>query len=176
VRIVADDRVGFPRDLVYRTYRDRLVELVPYLPNVRAIDVRERKEDADAVRLVNVWHADAEIPAVARSVLRPDMLGWTDRAVWRQSDWTTAWRIETHAFTEAVTCAGQNEFVSRGDATEIRIRGDLRIDLRKVRAVPRLLAGTVGPVVERFVVAMITPNLSNVSRGIERLLAKEAGG
>ncbi len=176
MRIVADDRVPFPREVVYRTYRDRLVELVPFLPNVREIEVRERKDEDDAVRLVNVWHAKAEIPAVARSVLRPEMLAWTDRAVWREAEWTTEWRIETHAFTEAVTCAGRNEFVAQGDATVIRIRGDLRIDLRQVRAVPRLLAGTIGPVVEKFVVAMITPNLSKVSRGIEKLLTRERDG
>ena len=176
MRIQADDRVPFAREIVYRTYRDRLVDLVPYLPNVASIEVRDRADEGDVVRFVNAWRAKDEIPQVARSILRPEMLSWLDHATWRASEWTTEWRIEMGSFADAVDCRGKNEFVEDRGATLIRIRGDLHIDLRLVRGVPRILAGTVGPVVEKFVVAMITPNLSKVSRGIEKLLRAEGSG
>jgi hypothetical protein len=172
--IRSDDRIAFPRDLVYRTYRDRLRDLVPYLPNVGSIEVTERREEGETIHVVNRWRAKAEIPAVARGVLSPDMLAWDDRATW--TPWTTDWRTTMLAVSDAVDCHGRNEFVEEDGATVIRIRGDLHVDLRQFRGVPRLLAGTIGPVVEKFVVAMITPNLAAVSRGVERLLRAERSG
>ena len=41
--ISVDTRLLFPRSLVYATYRDKLVELVPYLPNVQRIEVKSRR-------------------------------------------------------------------------------------------------------------------------------------
>ena len=40
MQLVADARIPFARPLVFATYRDKLADLVPYLPNVRAIDVK----------------------------------------------------------------------------------------------------------------------------------------
>ena len=37
--INAEMPIPFPRPLVYITYRDKLGELVPYIPNVRSVEV-----------------------------------------------------------------------------------------------------------------------------------------
>jgi len=55
---------------------------------------------------LNEWHGGGEIPVVARAVLSEAMLSWTDLATWNESEFTTEWHIKTHAFTEAVHCAG----------------------------------------------------------------------
>ena len=46
MQIRCDAVLAFPRPLVWTTYRDRLVDLVPYLPNIRGIEVKERAVDA----------------------------------------------------------------------------------------------------------------------------------
>jgi hypothetical protein len=174
VDLEADATLAFPRPVVFAAYRDRLLDLLEYLPNVRDIEVKSRlessTEDGPKVQLVNVWHGGGEIPAAARAFISESMLSWTDHAEWKERDWTCAWRIETHAFTEAVHCSGINRFVEVESGTRIEIRGKLTIDGTKVRGVPRLLAGRVGKMVEEFLAAKIRPNLVEVTGGLRKYL------
>ncbi|MBI2377135.1 MAG: hypothetical protein HYV07_24250 [Deltaproteobacteria bacterium] len=177
MRIEADARIAFPRELVFSTYRDRLPNLVPHLPNVKEIEVLEREDAAKGpgtTRLLNVWHAQGEIPKVAQTVIKPEMLNWKDYALWNQNDWTCEWRVETKIFTENVSCKGKNQFIEKDGATILQIRGELDIDLRGIRGVPKFLAGTVAPVVEKFIVGLLTPNLLSVSDGLAKFLEAEA--
>jgi hypothetical protein len=173
MKIHAATRIAFPREIVFRTYRDRLVECLPYLPNVKAIEVKTRADDGPVTRLYNVWRARADIPKIAQSVIKPEMLAWDDHAVWDESALTTEWRIETHFMREAVTCGGRNAYTVEGDATVLTIDGDLAIDLRGVKGVPGFLAKAIAPAVEQLVVAMIKPNLLEVAKGVGKLLEQE---
>ncbi len=174
MELSADATLPFPRPVVFAAYRDRLRDLLEFLPNVRDIEVKSRQEEGTRVRLLNVWRGGGEIPAVARAFLSEAMLSWTDHAEWDESSWTCAWRIETHSFTEAVRCQGKNRFVEVDSGTRIEIRGDLAIDATKIRAVPRLLAGRAGKAVEEFLAAKIRPNLVEVTAGLRKYLEKTA--
>jgi hypothetical protein len=161
----------FPRSLVYTTYRDQLVELVPFLSNVRQIEVKSRQEQAGLLHLVNIWHGGGEIPAAARMILSEAMLSWTDYAIWNEAEFTTDWQIETHAFTEAVHCTGKNCFLAEGNGTRIDCSGELTIDPDKT-GVPFFLAGKVAQTVEDFLGKKIEPNLLQVSEGVSRYLER----
>ncbi|MBD2021275.1 hypothetical protein H6F43_13930 [Leptolyngbya sp. FACHB-36] len=161
----------FPRSLVYSTYRDKLVELVPFLSNVRQIEPQSRQEQAGLLHLVNVWHGGGEIPALARAILSEAMLSWTDYAIWNDAEFTTNWRIETHAFTEAVHCVGKNRFVEEANGTRIDCSGELAIDPNKT-GVPFFLAGKVAQTVEDFLSKKIEPNLLQVSEGVRHYLER----
>ncbi|SRR5579883_1201744 len=160
----------FPRLLVYTTYRDRLVEIVPFLPNVRQIEVKSRQSEDGIVRLVNVWHGGGEIPAIARAILSEAMLSWTDYAVWNDAAFTTDWRTETHAFTEAVHCVGTNRFLEVNNGTRIDCLGKLTIDPNKISGVPFFLTHTVAQTVEDFLIKKIEPNLAQVGEGVRHYL------
>jgi hypothetical protein len=171
----ADATLSFPREVVFAAYRDDLLKLLPYLPNVRGIDVVSRDDTGAITKLVNVWHGGGDLPSAARAFLSESMLSWTDRATWNRDAFACEWAIETHAFTEAVRCRGTTHFLEQGrDATRLEIRGTLAIDAKKIRGVPALLAGKVGRVVEEFLVAKIRPNLVEVSAGLGRYLASRA--
>lgn len=170
MQLSADAALPFPRPRVFSAYRDKLVELVEFLPNIRRIEERSREDDGPRSEIVNVWHGGGDIPAAARAVLSEDMLTWTDYASWDESEYTCAWRIETHSFTEAVSCQGKNHFIETQSGTRLEIRGELRVDATKIRGVPRLLAKTVGKAVEDLLVKKITPNLISVSDGLRRYL------
>ncbi|MFO0570042.1 MAG: hypothetical protein U0263_30645 [Polyangiaceae bacterium] len=174
MHLEADSTLAFPRPLVYATYRDKLVELVEFLPNIREIEVKSRKDDGKRVEFVNEWHGGGEIPAAARAVLSENMLSWTDYAKWNEDEWSCEWKIETHSFTEAVHCAGKNRFVEIDGKTRLEIRGELAIDGNKIKGVPKLLAKTVSRAVEDLLVKKITPNLLSVSDGLAKYLAKHA--
>jgi hypothetical protein len=174
MKLEADSRISFPRPLVFATYRDRLPELVPHLPDIKSITVQKR-EDAGAVsKLTNLWVASSEIPKVAQAIIKPEMLQWLDYATWNADDWTVEWRVETKLFTDNIKCSGKNQYIDHGSSTTLQIRGDLTIDLKGVPGVPRLLAGTIAPAVEKFVIALLKPNLLSVATGLQKFLEAEA--
>jgi hypothetical protein len=167
----AEATIEGTREDVYRVYRDKMVDLVPYLPNIRGIEVKSRADAGPKTELVNVWHGGGEIPATIRSLLKEGALSWTDYASWDEPTWTCDWRSETHSFREAVTSRGHDDFVALGpNRTAIRMTGHIVVDGTKVPHVPRLLAGTVGKAIEAFLVKQIQDNLAAVGRGVERYL------
>ena len=171
----ADAHIPFPRDVVFAAYRDDITKVLAYLPNVRSIEVKSEKKDGDVVELVNIWHGGGEIPAAARAVLSESMLSWTDYAKWDASKLRCDWRIETHAFTEAVTCQGFNVFLEEGPGkTLLEIRGRIEIDAKKIRGVPGFLAGKVGRTVEDFLGGKIQPNLVETAKGLTKYLEQRA--
>ncbi len=172
MELKAQTRIDFPRELVFRTYRDKLPDLVHFLPNVSSIVVKDRKDDGARTKLLNVWTAKTEIPAAAQRFLKPEMLMWHDHADWDESSYVCNWRIETLAFTEAVECQGRTVYTAVGDKTELQISANLVLHLDKAK-IPRLLAGTVTPMVERVVVANLKPNLLATGEGIAKYLQSQ---
>jgi hypothetical protein len=169
--IRADARIPFPRDVVFTAYRDELANLLPYLPNVRSIEIKSRKETGAVLEFVNEWRGGGDIPAALRAVLSESVLAWTDYATWHADAMRCDWRTATHAFTDAVTCKGSNVFAEDGDgATLLEIRGSLEIDAKKIRGVPALFAGKVGRMAEEFLVAKIQSNLIETAKGLAKYL------
>ncbi len=167
----ADAHIPFPRDVVFAAYRDDITKVLDYLPNVRRIDVQSRVDDGPISKHVNIWHGGGEIPAAARAVLSESVLSWTDYATWDGLRFTCQWRIETHAFTEAVLCGGLNTFLEDGPGkTLLEIRGKMEIDAKKIRGVPGFLAAKVGRTVEEFLSGKIQPNLVETARGLGKYL------
>lgn len=171
MRIEADSVLPFSRERVFRAYRDELPDFTSYLPNVRAIEVKSRKEQGSIVELHNVWHGGGDIPAPVVKLLGDSKLSWDDFAKWNADEHIVEWNIRTSVFTEAVTCGGKNTFVELGpDRTRLEIHGDISIDVKKVKGVPSFLAGSIGKTVENFLVKQITANLTSVSDALTRYL------
>lgn len=172
MQISAQVRIPYPRPLVFATYRDKLQDLLPYLPNVRSIQVASRTEEAGLIKIVNEWHGGGEIPIAARALLSEAMLSWTDRAVWNQQEFRNDWQIQTHAFTEAVNCAGHNLFLETGTGTLVISEGQIKIDPNQIQGVPSFLAQMIGGVVEEFLSQKIGPNLEELGMGVKDYLTE----
>lgn len=160
----------FPRPLVYQAYRDHLLDIAPYLPNVREIEVKSREEQNLGLHLVLVWHGGGEIPLAARALLSDAMLSWTDVTHWHDTEFVTDWQIQTHAFTEAVQCLGKNIFIDRYNQTLIQSQGCLAIDSHKIKGVPGFLAGMIAQAVEDYLGQKIEPNFLQLAGAVERYL------
>jgi hypothetical protein len=171
MKIDVTARIAFPRELVFAAYRDHLPELVPYLENVRAITVSSRTDEGGVTKIVNRWKGGGEIPGVVRKFLSEELLEWDDHATWNPAEWRCEWVTVVPAFKDAVDARGHNEYRDVNGHTELKIVGELKVDATKVRGVPRLLAGTVGPAVESFLVGRIRPNFLTVAQGVEAYLA-----
>jgi hypothetical protein len=159
------------RDKAFFAYRDKLGDIVPFLEDISAIEVLERKEDGNVTRLHNLWRVDQDVPAFARAFLKKEMLCWDDFAVWVENERVCRWEIKTRAFTDAVSCKGSNSFYEDGEGrTRVVLDGDLQIDLKKIRGIPSFLGRSLGPKLERFIVNMVTPNLQKVNASLEAYL------
>ncbi|MDS3860060.1 hypothetical protein RIF25_04480 [Thermosynechococcaceae cyanobacterium BACA0444] len=160
----------FPRPLVYQAYRDHLLELTPYLTNVREIEVKSREEKNPGLHLVLVWHGGGEIPLAARALLSDAMLSWTDVTDWHDAEFVTDWQIQTHAFTEAVQCLGKNIFIDSDQQTLIKSQGRLTIDPHKIKGVPGFLAGVIAQAVEDYLGQKIEPNFRQLAGAVQQYL------
>ncbi len=174
--IFVEDVINFPRDQVFETYRDKLPEMVKFLPNIDKIEILEREENDGTTRLLNLWKAKAsEIPKLLAPFVKPEMMQWKDHAKWDNEGWTCEWRSELGFFSEQIEVKGKNTYEPQGDnSVKITIRGTITVDGKKLPGVPRLVAGKVGSTVEKFVVKMITPNLRELNRGCEQYLKSQA--
>src|SRR5438874_445212 len=98
MRLDVSVEIPFPRADIFAVYRDKLPELVPYLPNVRGISVVSRTDEGSITRLLNRWKGGGEIPGPVRKLLSENLLEWDDHATWDSAKFTTDWRTVVPAF------------------------------------------------------------------------------
>ncbi|MBW1880064.1 MAG: hypothetical protein JRJ84_17015 [Deltaproteobacteria bacterium] len=163
--------VGQPRDLVFEVQRDHLPNLVSYLPNVEAIVRVMQEEDGEVLRVRNEWRGStSEIPAVLRPLLKPEWTSWSDEAVWDQGQWRCSWQTHLNIFPGAITSKGTTSFEEEGNETVVTVHGEFAIDPAKVTGIPLSLAKRVGPVIEKFVLGVLEPNLRQTFEAIEEYI------
>lgn len=162
--------IAHPRDAVFAAYRDQLPEVVAYLDDIAAVNVLARSEDGPKVVLHNEWVSDREIPSVAAGFLKPEHLRWDDHATWDASTNTCAFDIKTRAFPDAVTCTGTNTFAERDGGTVVTLEGTFEVSIGAIPGVPSFLAKRIVPQVEKFIVALIQPNLAATNDAVGRFL------
>lgn len=166
------DQVNFPLEDVYTCMRDKMTDLVPYLPDVKEIKCIEYENLGDGkVRIVNHWFAEDKIPGALKKFIKPEQLGWIDYAEWDDSRHAVKYRLEMMFFKEYIDVQGENVFSANGENSQIHLSGDLRLDLAKHPMIPRFVAKSITKQVEKLVLALIKPNLVKVNRGIEKHLA-----
>ncbi len=170
IEIAVDIQVPFSRSLVYATYRDQLIALGATLPNVRSLQLKSRQEIDQQVRLELEWHGGGDIPAAARTLLDENLFNWTEYDVWDNQAFTVDWRIETHAYREAVFLAGQNRFLDQGDRTLVENRGSLKVDLSAIHGVPSFLLDQMVHWVEGLLAKKIEPNLAKMGQNVQQYL------
>jgi hypothetical protein len=170
VQFRSESFIAHPVQEVFRTYRDRLPEVVPYLDDISAVNVLKRDEKGGLVELHNEWVSQREIPKAAAAILKPEHLRWDDYATWDESKLACTFEIRTRAFRDAVRVTGGDTFEAVPGGTKVILSGDFHLDIQAIPGVPSFLAKTLLPQVEKFIVGLIQPNLEQVNRAIGRFL------
>jgi hypothetical protein len=172
LEISVDSQLPFSRSLVYVTYRDNLIELGADLPNVRSLQLKSRQETDQQVLIELEWRGGGDLPAAARKLLSEDLFNWTEYDVWDNHAFTVDWRIETHAYQEAVSLAGQNRFLDQGDYTLVESRGSLSVDLNAIHGMPSFLRDQMLHWVEELLAKKIEPNLVQMGQNVQKYLER----
>ena len=163
--------IRHPTEEVYLTYRDRLPQLVPYLPNVDLVEILEKEETDEGPRLLNRWTVTGSIPRTVRPFFKGKRLSYLDRARWNDEESLVHWNIEIGLVPDAVACGGINYFRAGAapGTTEVSLTGALTVDLSRMAGVPRIFYG-IAPKIESFVLDRVKPNLSSVTRAVAQYL------
>lgn len=164
--------ISHPRQKVYLVFRDKIQKLIPFMENVEKFLEIEREELPDhKVKIINEWYATAPVPSIARSFISPKMLGWKDYALWHNDQFYCEWRLESFFMKDFINCKGKTTFTSEGDsATKVEIQGELIINTSIVPGIPIFLRKQIGPMIEKFIVNLISPNLSNTAKAAQEYL------
>jgi hypothetical protein len=171
MQINASSVIHHPRERVYRAYRDDLPQIAPYMENIKEIVVKRRTERDGGVAIHNEWVGKGDIPRAVQGILKPEMIRWDDHADWDDAAWACSWNLRIRVFTDNFRCSGTNRFEAVGpSSTRVTLLGDLDVSLKDIPGVPRLLAGPLAPQVEKFIIAMIRPNLEQVNGALGRYL------
>ncbi len=174
MKIDYDQVITHPVDAVWPVLRDNMASLIPLLPSVACIEEVERRREDDQMHLVLDWQASAvSAPKLVRPFFQPEMARWRDYASWNDATKEVHWRFETRSFDDLFSCAGVNYFTKVGAGTRIHITGELEVYPDRVPGVPRILAGRARPMIESFIVGMITPNLADLPGAVQRFLDQQ---
>ncbi len=170
-----EDKISHPASVVLDTMIDRMEAIAPFLPNVERIDTLEKKRRRNGrIFIVRRWQGVGDsIPRALRPFVSKDWLAWIDTALWVPHEFKVEWTLSTK-LGHLYECSGTNYFepYPRAEATSTRIRvtGDLQVYPDRLPGIPRILGARLAPAVESFVVALITPNLTEVAKGLQLYL------
>lgn len=160
MRFTITDELPHPRDLVFSTHRDKLIELIDYLPNIEEVETVSREVEGRIVRLENHWTgASSDIPAVVRPLVKAEYLTWVDFAEWDEEHHRCRWRLEIGVLPGAIEAHGENVFLDEGDVTIVNMSGQFIIHPERIPGVPAFMAKRAAPALEKFVVGLVQPNL-----------------
>lgn len=162
----------FPRPLVYATYRDKLLEMVPQMHNVKGATLKSRQEQNGIVLQAFEWHGKSDIPGMFKAFLSEDLLTWTDSATWNEAEYITDWQIQPHAFREAVIWNGRDRYLEEGEGTRVETQGQLVIDPHQLKGVPSFLSGQVSHVAQDILAKQAEPNFMEMGKCVKAYLEK----
>jgi hypothetical protein len=171
VRLDAYEALSFAPPLVFATLRDRLSDLVEYLPQVDRIETLATNVDGTVTHHRNRWQgAMRQFPSLIRPFVNPDLAAWYDDARWDEKTFICTWKIESAAGQGVLTCEGVTRIEAAGSGSACYLSGDLRIDAAKVPGIPTFLVRKAQAAVETFIVAAIKPSLTGVLSAAQRFL------
>jgi len=173
-----EDSIAHPANQVLDVMIQRIEAIVPFLPQVERIDTLESTPTRDGRRhIIRRWQGSGDqLPKTLRPFISNEWLAWTDDALWIPAEYKVDWSLSTK-LGRLYDCSGTNYIEPDPQATDrrtrIRITGNLTVYTERVPGIPALLRQRLAPIIERFIVDLITPNLTSVAKGLDRYLKHE---
>jgi len=169
MHIESEDRLDRPVSDVYPLVRDRLPELLPYLPDVEQIVESSRERTSETrVSVINQWKAKPKVPGMVAKFVPPEVFGWKDTALWKDDETTVEYRLEGFGYE----VDGTTEFVPDGEGTTIRVTATVTIHPETFK-IPRLVFKKVFPLLEGTIKKAVQPNLTALARGLRAYFADQ---
>lgn len=164
--------IKFPADQVWLTMRDSLHEIADMVDDLESITPQDRLiEPSGLVKVVNIWVSSPKIPQIVMDHVQPEMLSWTDTALWSESDLSCNWEIDSHYFREKMKCWGATTFESAigGRGCRLTFQGQIEFE-GQILPTSGALGGVVSKTVESVMGKMIPNNFRKLTHSIGTLI------
>lgn len=168
------DTIDRPLDEVYQLVRDDLPKIVPYLQNIKKIDVVHfAHKGPHLTETINHWYANIDIPSVAQKFIKEELFSWKDTAFWHNDQYFVEYQLESFWANDLYKAQGKNTFTALSpQKTELKITCEVTIFADKVPGVPKFLVKKVLPSVEELIRKILQPNLSGLGQGLAQYFSQ----
>ena len=176
MKINVSEPLPMPAEEVFHLLRDHMPKLVPYLYDISRIEVTDRVEEGEVVRLTNHWWGDLNsVPRPVRKFASQDLVSWKDHATWTTSTMSASWWLEPRLGGRIFECKGTTSVHATGETSELHMDINLQIHAQNMPGVPTFLAKRFTPQIEATIAKQITPNMKNMAVSIRRYAADVHG-
>ena len=167
------ETVKYPLATVWPMMRDRLPEIAAMQDDIEYVKVQKRaKKDSQSIHVISTWKTDPPLPAFLKGFIKPDMLIWTDDAVWENDTTTCHFNIITNYQVEDIRCVGTIKFegTPKGKSTKIVYSGTLTI--RKTARSSMFMTGFIIKGIEAVASHLIEQNFDKVVKTLTEAIKK----
>ena len=163
----------YPLSTVWPILRDHLPEIVSAQDDIEYVKVEKRSKKApDSVHVISTWKADPPLPSFLKSVIKPDMLIWTDDAVWSNADTTCRFTIKTRYQLENIHCEASIQCEAAGaKSTKITYSGVLTIERTPRSSI--FMTGFIIRGIEALAGTLIERNFSKTVKSLEAYIREQ---
>ena len=163
------DPIPFSVEDAFFLIRDRMPSLVPYMKDTESIDVQDRQENGDEVKIVNRWQASAnQIPKALQSLIKPEYLSWMDHATWSTEKKHAEWRLEAMGSNRLFSCSGITSIRTHSDPNQsyLVIEVSFEIHPENIPGVPTFVAKRLTGQIEKFIGDVLQTNMRQLSKSM----------
>jgi hypothetical protein len=158
-----------PPDVIRDYLRDGLPSLATALSDVDHIDLLDRTENDDGVRVTHRWISAQAIPGFLQDRLGVDSISWLDAAFWPKDEFCCTWSVQPNILPGEICCEGSTvlEPAMGGRGARVTFRGALNIAPGALRRVAGAFEKPAIALVESIATVLIPRNFRAVLEAIK---------
>ena len=168
--------IKFPVDIAWKTMLHHLPDIANDVDDLESITEKERTIFPDGnIKVVNLWKAKPKFPAIVAKYINPDMLAWTDTAIWNEKEKAIEWKIRSHHFHEEMHCAGTTIFETAmgGKGCRLTFSGSIEWRGKVLSLSLGVLDSTIAKAVEGVLTQMIPSNFRKITEVMSKYIEKK---
>ena len=167
--------IKFPVDIAWDTMLHRLPDIAKDVDDLESITEIERITlQGEIIKVVNVWKSKPKLPAMIVKHINPEMLTWTDTALWKEKEKTIEWKIRSHHFYEEMQCSGTTVFETAlgGKGCRLTFSGSLEWKGKVLSLNLGIFDSTIAKTVEGVLTQMIPSNFRKITEVMSKYIEK----
>jgi hypothetical protein len=160
------ETVKYPLAQTWATMRDQLADIAAQQDDIAYVKVTKRdKKNPKTMHVISTWCADPPLPSFLKGFIKPDMLIWTDDAIWNNEETICRFNIITNYKVEDIRCVGSIVFEAAGaKSTKITYSGELTI--KKTAKSSIFMTGFIIKGIEAVASKLIENNFDKVVKAV----------
>lgn len=167
--------IKHPQDTVWQTMLNHFPLIGDHVDDIESIvNEREVQLSNGSIKMVNIWTANPPLPDVISRFIKPEMLVWTDTAVWDKQEMICNWTIHSHYFKNNMVCSGFTKFDSAigGKGSRLSFEGNIEFS-KDFSLLTGIMDKMVSKTIESVISKMVPNNFQKITAAVGNYLDKK---